>query len=41
MWGKLLNTMGDFFDRRFGANWKIKDEYLKGFIDGLKKELQT
>ena len=41
VWKKLLDKLGDYFDRQFGADWKEKDDFFKKFEEELsdsKKE---
>jgi len=41
VWTKLLEKLGDYFDRQFGADWKEKDDFFKKFEEELiesKKE---
>jgi DNA-binding NtrC family response regulator len=38
LWKKLFDSQGQFFDQRFGPDWKEKDRYLKEFVGQLKKE---
>jgi hypothetical protein len=39
VWKKLFDKLGEFFNRRFGPDWKEKDRFFKTFIDELKEEL--
>ena len=36
IWRNLLDNLGDYFDRQFGANWKEKDEFFKMFEEELQ-----
>jgi len=41
VWKNLLEKLGDYFDRRFGSDWKEKDDFFKKFEEELmetKKE---
>ncbi len=41
VWKNLLDKLGDYFDRRFGSDWKEKDDFFKKFEEELiesKKE---
>ena len=31
VWKNLLEKLGDYFDRQFGADWKEKDEFFRKF----------
>ena len=35
-WQKLFDKLGSFFSRRFGPDWKEKDEFFKAFEQELK-----
>ena len=35
VWTNLLNKLGDYFDRQFGADWKEKDDFFKKFEEEL------
>jgi hypothetical protein len=40
VWKNLLDKLGDYFDRQFGADWKEKDDFFKKFeeeINEIKK----
>jgi DNA-binding NtrC family response regulator len=39
-WNKLFEKMEDFFNKRFGPDWKEKDKFFKEFEQELKKSLQ-
>ena len=42
VWKNLLDKLGDYFERRFGADWKEKDDFFKKFEEELsetKKEI--
>ena len=36
VWKNLLDNLSEYFDRRFGADWKEKDEFFKKFEEELK-----
>ena len=36
-WKKLFDQLGDFFNRRFGPDWKEKDRFFKEFIETLRE----
>jgi len=41
VWKNLLDKLGDYFDRQFGADWKEKDNFFRKFEEELiesKKE---
>jgi len=41
VWKSLLDKLGDYFERQFGADWKEKDDFFKKFEEELsdsKKE---
>ncbi len=38
VWRKLFDRLGDFFNKRFGPDWEEQDQFLKEFIDELKKQ---
>jgi DNA-binding NtrC family response regulator len=43
VWKNLLDKLGDYFERQFGADWKEKDDFFKKFEEELsdsKKEPQ-
>ena len=35
VWTNLLNKLGDYFDRQFGADWKEKDDFFKKFEEEI------
>lgn len=39
-WRKLFEKMGDYFNMRFGPDWKEKDEFFREFEKELKEDLQ-
>ena len=41
VWKNLLDKLGDYFDRQFGADWIEKDDFFRKFeeeLKGLKEE---
>jgi len=41
VWKNLLDKLGDYFERQFGADWKQKDDFFRKFEEELtdsKKE---
>lgn len=40
VWKKLLDRLGDYFNKRFGPDWKERDEFFKEFEAQLKAEQQ-
>ena len=39
-WQRLFGRMGEYFNERFGSDWKEKDQFLKAFIKELKEDEQ-
>ncbi len=37
VWQKLFDRLGNYFNRRFGPDWKEKDKFFKEFEEELKK----
>ena len=37
IWLKLFDRMGNYFNRRFGPDWKEKDKFFKEFEESLRK----
>jgi len=37
VWQKLFDKLGDYFDKRFGADWREKDRFFKEFEEELSK----
>ena len=37
LWIKFFDQMGNFFDRRFGPDWKERDKFFKEFEESLRK----
>ena len=40
IWQKLFDRLGDYFNKKFGPDWREKDKFFQEFEDQLKKELQ-
>ncbi len=40
VWQKLFDRMGDYFNKRFGPDWKEKDKFFKEFEEELRAELE-
>lgn len=36
-WRKLFNRLGDYFNRRFGSDWKDRDEFFRRFEEELRQ----
>jgi DNA-binding NtrC family response regulator len=39
-WQKLFDRLGDYFNKRFGPDWKEKDKFFKEFEEELKQSLK-
>ena len=37
VWKNLLDKLGDYFERQFGADWKEKDDFFKKFVEELSE----
>lgn len=37
IWIKLFDRLGDYFNKRFGPDWKEKDKFFKEFEESLRK----
>jgi len=37
-WLSSLEKLDDYFDERFGTDWKEKDQFFKDFVASLKKD---
>ena len=37
-WRKLFDKLGDYFNRRFGPDWKERDRFFSEFEEELRKE---
>ena len=40
LWKRLFEKMGAYFDRKFGPDWKERDQFFKEFEKELESELQ-
>ena len=40
VWQKLFDKLGNYFDKRFGPDWKEKDRFFKEFEKELKESLE-
>lgn len=40
VWQKLLDRLAGYFNKRFGPDWKEKDEFFKKFEEELKESLK-
>ena len=40
VWRKLFDKLGNYFDKRFGPDWKEKDRFFKEFEKELKESLE-
>jgi DNA-binding response OmpR family regulator len=38
VWRKLFDSLGDFFSKRFGPDWKERDRFFIEFEEQLRKE---
>ena len=38
IWKKLFDRMGSFFDKRFGPDWKQRNQFFEDFEKTLRKE---
>jgi len=39
VWTKLFDKLGGYFEKRFGPDWKERDEFFQEFEEQLKKDL--
>ena len=37
-WRKLFDKLGDYFNKRFGPDWKERDRFFMEFEEELRKE---
>jgi CheY-like chemotaxis protein len=37
VWRKLFERMGDFYNKRFGPDWKEKDKFFREFVETLRR----
>jgi DNA-binding NtrC family response regulator len=40
VWRKLFDKLGNYFDKRFGPDWKEKDRFFKEFEEELKESME-
>jgi DNA-binding NtrC family response regulator len=40
VWQKLFDRLGNYFNRRFGPDWKEKDKFFKEFEEEFKEDLK-
>jgi len=40
VWQRLFDRMGDYFNKRFGPDWKEKDKFFKEFEEELRADLE-
>jgi len=40
MWNRVFERFENYFNRRFGPDWKERDKFLKEFEESLKKEAE-
>ena len=40
VWQKLFDRLGNYFNRRFGPDWKEKDKFFKEFEEELKESFK-
>ena len=38
VWGKLFDRLGNFFDKRFGPDWKQRNQFFEDFEKTLKED---
>jgi len=38
VWGKLFDRLGSFFDKRFGPDWKQRNQFFEDFEKTLKED---
>jgi hypothetical protein len=38
VWGKLFDKLGDFFNKRFGPDWKQRNQFFDDFVKSIKSE---
>ena len=39
VWKKLFQNLGDYFNKRFGPDWRERDQFFKEFEEELKRDL--
>jgi DNA-binding NtrC family response regulator len=40
VWQKLFDRLGNYFNKRFGPDWREKDKFFKEFEEELKKSIE-
>lgn len=40
VWTKLFDRLGGYFSKRFGPDWKEKDQFFREFEEKLREELE-
>jgi DNA-binding NtrC family response regulator len=40
LWQKLFDRLGEYFNKRFGPDWREKDRFFKEFEEEMEKNLQ-
>jgi hypothetical protein len=38
VWGKLFDRLGDFFNKRFGPDWKQRNAFFEEFEQSLQQQ---
>jgi len=38
VWGKLFDKLGEFFNKRFGPDWKQRNKFFEDFEESIKSE---
>lgn len=41
LWQKLFHMIGGVFDRRFGPDWKERDQFFREFFDEVRRGTQS
>lgn len=41
LWQKLFDRLGEYFSKRFGPDWKEKDQFFQEFEKEMKQNLST
>jgi len=41
LWKKLFERLGEYFNKRFGPDWREKDRFFKEFEDEMEKNLRS
>jgi len=40
VWNKLFSRLGEYFGKRFGPDWKEKDQFFMEFEENLRQEMR-